>query len=57
MITFTDFLPVPEPERTKVKLNMRAGDGSGEAWDFLMDDHDHWLRLNQWRTKQTSHRR
>ncbi|MEV8172669.1 GIY-YIG nuclease family protein [Microbacterium sp. NPDC077486] len=54
MITFTDFLPVPEPERTKVKFNMRAGDGSGEAWDFLMDDHDHWLRLNQWRTKQAN---
>ncbi|WP_217181069.1 GIY-YIG nuclease family protein [Streptomyces sp. AC495_CC817] len=54
MIAFTDFLPVPEPERTKVKLNMRAGDGSGEAWDFLMDDHEHWLRLNQWRTKQTN---
>lgn len=56
MITFTDFLPVPEPERTKVKFNMRAGDGSGEAWDFLMDDHDHWLRLNQWRTKQTNNK-
>lgn len=54
MISFTDFLPVPEPQLTKVKFNMRSGDGSGEALDFLMDDHDHWLRLNQWRTKQTN---
>ncbi|MEU4014873.1 GIY-YIG nuclease family protein [Microbacterium sp. NPDC028030] len=54
MITFTDFLPVPEPQLTKVKFNMRAGDGSGEAWDFLMDDHEHWINLSRWRTKQTN---
>lgn len=54
MITFTDFLPVPEPQLTKVKFNMRAGDGSGEAWDFLMDDHERWLNFGRWRTKQTN---
>lgn len=54
MITFTDFLPVPEPELTKVKFNMRSGDGSGEALDFLMDDHERWLNFGRWRTKQTN---
>jgi hypothetical protein len=54
VITFTDFLPVPEPQLTKVKFNMRAGDGSGEAWDFLMDDHERWLNFGRWRTKQTN---
>jgi hypothetical protein len=54
LITFTDFLPVPEPEFTKVKFNMRAGDGGGEAWDLLMDDHEEWLNMGRWRTKQTN---
>ncbi|WCD91464.1 GIY-YIG nuclease family protein [Microbacterium sp. nov. GSS16] len=54
MITFKDFLPVPQPQLTKVKFNMRAGDGSGEAWDFLMDDHERWLNFGRWRTKQTN---
>lgn len=54
MISFADFLPVPEPQLTKVKFNMRAGDGGGEAWDFLMDDHEQWLNLSRWRAKQTN---
>lgn len=54
MITFTDFLPVPEPQLTKVKFNMRSGDGSGEALDFLMDDHERWLNFGRWRTRQTN---
>jgi hypothetical protein len=54
VITFTDFFPVPEPQLTKVKFNMRSGDGSGEAWDFLMDDHERWLNFGRWRTKQTN---
>ncbi len=54
MITFADFFPVPEPQLTKVKFNMRSGDGSGEAWDFLMDDHERWLNFGRWRTKQTN---
>lgn len=49
MITFTDFLPVPEPQLTKVKFNMRSGDGSGEALEFLMDDHERWLNFGRWR--------
>lgn len=54
MITFTDFFPVPEPQVTKVKFNMRSGDGSGEAWDFLRDDHERWVNFGRWRTKQTN---
>lgn len=54
MIKFTDFLPVPEPGLTKVKFNMRAGDGGGEAWDLLVDDHEEWLNLSRYRTKQTN---
>jgi len=45
LITFTDFLPVPAPRLTKVKFNMRSGEGSGEALDFLMDDHERWLNF------------
>lgn len=52
MISFADFLPVPEPRLTKVKFNMRAGDGSGEAWDLLMDNPEKWIDLSRWRTKQ-----
>jgi hypothetical protein len=54
MIKFTDFLPVPEPGLTKVKFNMRAGDGGGEAWDLLMDDHEEWLNMSRYRSKQTN---
>lgn len=54
MIKFTDFLPVPQPGLTKVKFNMRAGDGGGEAWDLLMDDHEEWLNMSRYRSKQTN---
>ncbi|MDQ1122080.1 hypothetical protein [Microbacterium trichothecenolyticum] len=49
MIRLADFLPVPEPASTKLKFNMRAGNGGGEAWDFLVDDHPEWLNLSRWR--------
>lgn len=55
MIKLTDFLPVPEPASTKVKFNMRSGGGAGEAWDLLMDDHEDWLNLSRYRSKQTNH--
>lgn len=54
MIKFTDFLPVPDPGLTKVKFNMRAGDGGIEAWDLLMDNHEEWLNMSRYRTKQTN---
>ncbi|MBQ3358391.1 MAG: GIY-YIG nuclease family protein [Microbacterium sp.] len=54
MIKFTDFLQVPDPALTKVKFNMRAGGGGGEAWDLLMDDQEEWLNMSRYRTKQTN---
>lgn len=54
LIKFTDFLPVPDPGHTKVKFNMRAGDGGSEAWDLLMDDHEEWLNMSRYRSKQPS---
>lgn len=49
MIRLTGFLPVPEPASTKLKFNMRDGNGGGEAWDFLVDDNPEWLNLSRWR--------
>jgi hypothetical protein len=54
MLRLTDFLPVPEPASTKLKFNMRAGGGGGEAWDLLMDDREEWLNMSRWRTKHTN---
>jgi hypothetical protein len=54
MITFTDFLPVPDPSRTKVKFNMRAGVGGSAAWDLLLDDEEGWLDLNRYRDRGPS---
>jgi hypothetical protein len=54
VIRFTDWVEVPEPGLTKVKFNMRAGDGGGEAWDLLLDDHEEWLNMSRWRTRQTN---
>ena len=54
LIKFTDFLPVPDPGSTKVKFNMRAGDGGSEAWDLLMDDQEEWLNMSRYRTMQPS---
>lgn len=50
MIRFVDFLPVPEPSRTKVKLNIRAGRGGAAAWDLLQaDDPQEWLKMTRHR--------
>ena len=50
MIRFVDFLPVPEPSRTKVKLNIRAGRGGAAAWDLLQaEDPKEWLNMTRHR--------
>lgn len=49
MIRLTDFMPVPEPGLTKVKLNIRAGRGGDAAWDLLRDDSENWLNMNRHR--------
>lgn len=51
MIKFTDFMEVPAPHLTKVKLNIRAGVGGAAAWDLLQaDDPDEWLNMTRYRT-------
>ncbi|GAA3593317.1 GIY-YIG nuclease family protein [Agrococcus terreus] len=53
MIRFTDFLPVPEPSRTKVKFNIRAGVGGVAAWDLLLEENqEEWLNMSRYRAKQ-----
>lgn len=53
MIKFSDFMPVPEPVRTKVKLNIRAGVGGAAAWDLLLaDDPEDWLNMTRHREVQ-----
>ena len=48
MISFTDFFPVNNPNRTKVKFNMNAGDRNLRAWDYLINGEEDpdWIRMN-----------
>ena len=53
MIRFADFMPVPAPERTKVKFNIRAGVGGAAAYDLLMaEDPEPWLAMTRYRSRQ-----
>ena len=54
MIKFEDFIAAPDPEKTKVKFNMNAGDPNKRAWDILLEDDSDWIRMNAWKTKQPS---
>lgn len=55
MIRFADFMPVPEPSRTKVKFNIRAGVGGESAWDLLTaEDPEPWLDMTRYREKGNS---
>jgi len=50
MIRFTDFMRVPEPSLTKIKLNIRAGVGGAAAWDLLLaEDPEEWLDMTRHR--------
>lgn len=50
MIRFTDFMRVPEPSLTKIKLNIRAGIGGAAAWDLLLaEDPEEWLDMTRHR--------
>lgn len=48
MIRFTDFFPVNNPNRTKVKFNMKDGDRNLRAWDYLINGEEDpdWIRMN-----------
>lgn len=53
MIKLTDMMPVPEPSKTKVKFNIRAGVGGVAAWDLLLaDDQEEWLNMSRYRARQ-----
>lgn len=56
MIYFEDFFKVAEPQKTKVKFNMNAGDSSFRAWDFLINGENDpdWINMNSWKTKQAN---
>lgn len=56
MIRFDEFFKVLEPEKTKVKFNMNAGDNSLRAWDFLLNGEDDpdWIEMNSWKKKQAN---
>jgi len=55
MINFSDFLPVPDPARTKVKFNIRAGADGVPAWDLLQSqDQKPWLDLTRYRAEGNS---
>jgi hypothetical protein len=38
MVRFTEFLPVPDPARTKVRFNIKDGTGGVPARDLLLKD-------------------
>lgn len=55
MIYFKDFLPVPDPARTKVKFNIRDGDGGVPAWELLLqEDQEPWLNMTRYRAEKSS---
>jgi hypothetical protein len=55
MIYFEDFLPVPDPARTKVKFNIRDGDGGVPAWELLLrEDQEPWLNMTRYRAERNS---
>lgn len=56
MIKFEDFFPVLDPNKTKIKFNMNAGDRNYPAWDYLLNGEDDpdWIQMNSWKTKQAN---
>ena len=56
LIKFEDFFKVDDPDKTKVKFNMNAGDVRYRAWDYLINGEaeEHWIEMNSWKTKQAN---
>lgn len=56
MLKFEDFFPVSEPEKTKVKFNMNAGDVNYPAWDYLRNGEEDpdWINMNAHKKKQAN---
>ena len=55
MIRFTDFIKVPNGQKTKIKFNMNAGNVNKPAWDLLRDDSKDWITMNAWKEKNSNH--
>lgn len=59
-IQFKDFFRVPEPEKTKIKFNMNAGDVEKPAWDLLLKDvpdasePSEWIKMNAHKKRQAN---
>ena len=56
MIKFEDFFRVQDPENTKVKFNMHAGDTNHPAWDYLLqgEENPEWIGMNAHKKKQAN---
>lgn len=56
MLKFEDFFKVANPEKTKVKFNMNAGDTSLRAWDYLIhgEEDPNWIGMNAHKKKQAN---
>lgn len=52
MIKFEDFFIVENPEKTKVKFNMNAGNRNLPALDYLRKDNNKWIEMNAHKRKQ-----
>lgn len=55
-LNFESLFDVPNPDKTKVKFNMNAGDVSKPALDILMNNEDEsrWIDLNAWKSKHAN---
>lgn len=55
-LSFEALFDVQDPDKTKVKFNMNAGDVNKPALELLMngEDESEWLRLNAWKSKQAN---
>ena len=54
MIKFEDIIKTPNPEKTKIKFNMKGGHSGQPAYDALLEDGEKWIDFNAHRRKGTS---
>lgn len=54
MIKFEDFFKIDNPNRTKVKFNMNAGNVTLPAYDYLLEDGKDWIEMNAHKKKQAN---
>lgn len=56
MLTFEEFFPVNNPDKTKVKFNMNAGDPNYRALDYLIqgEESSDWISMNAHKEKHAN---